>query len=102
MGTKKSRGLHICPACGSDLVQPLDVAQLPPGSWCVELLCPNCWWNHHGVHDQAEVDRFDEELARGEAAILATIDELAESSMQDEIDRFARALAADAILPIDF
>jgi hypothetical protein len=66
------------------------------------LLCPNCHWNGRGVHGQAEVDRFDEQLWRGEAAVLAAVEELALSNMRDEADRFARALAADAILPMDF
>ena len=102
MGIKTSPQLHICPACGSDLVQPTDFEPLGPASWYIELHCPSCWWSHGGAHDQAAVDRFDEELARGEAALLAAFEELSRSSMREEVDRFARALAADAILPMDF
>jgi hypothetical protein len=102
MGISTSPGLHLCPACGSDLVQPMDLAPLEPGSYYVELFCPNCRWSHSGVHDQAAVDRFDQELARGESAVLAAIEELTRSNMRDEADRFARALAAGAILPMDF
>jgi hypothetical protein len=97
-----SSALHICPACGSHLVQAVDVEPLERGSCYVELLCPNCWWTRVGVHDQADFDRFDEELERGEAALLAAVEEVTYSNMRDEVDRFARALEADAILPMDF
>jgi hypothetical protein len=102
MSMKPSLQLHLCPACGSDLVQPVDFEPLERGSCYVELLCPNCWSRHCGVHDQADFDRFDEQLERGEAAMLAAVDEVTRLNMEEEIDRFARALAADAILPMDF
>ena len=102
MRIKRSSELHVCPNCGRDLVQPLDFVALAPGSWCVELVCPNCWWRHRGVHDQEAVDRFDKELARGEIALRAAIEEIVRSAQLEEVDRFARALAADAILPMDF
>jgi hypothetical protein len=102
VGISTKPGLHVCPACGSNLVQPLDFEPLGASSCYVELLCPNCHWSHRGVHHQAEVDRFDEELERGEAAVLASVEELTRTNMRDEADRFARALAADAILPMDF
>jgi hypothetical protein len=102
MGIGTTLGLHVCPACGSKLVQPLDFEPLPPSSCYIELLCPNCRWTRRGVHDQADVDRFDEELERGEAALLASIEELTRSNMLEEADRFALALAANGILPMDF
>jgi hypothetical protein len=102
MGNRTEPGLHVCPACGSKLVQPLDFEPLWERSCYVELLCPNCRWSHRGVHHQAEVDRFDEELERGEAAVLASIEEITRSNMQEEADRLARALEANALLPIDF
>jgi hypothetical protein len=102
MRIKRSTELHVCPNCGSDLVQPLDFVPLATGSWYVELACPNCWWRHRGVHDQEAVDRFDKELARGESAIQVAIEQIVRSGQLEEVERFARALAADAILPMDF
>jgi hypothetical protein len=102
VGIKTSPQLHVCPACGSDLVQLMDFEPLEPGSCYVETLCPSCWWSSGGVHDQAAVDRLDEELSRGEAVLLAALDELSRSNMREQVERFARALAADAILPMDF
>jgi hypothetical protein len=102
MGIKRSRELHVCPACGGNLVQPLDFVDAGPGRWYVERLCPSCWWSHSGIHDQAQIDRFDDELARGEEAILAALEALTRSSMLEAVDRFAEALAVDAILPMDF
>jgi hypothetical protein len=102
MGMKLSPQLHLCPVCGSNLVQPVDYEPLERSSCYVELLCPNCWSSRRGVHDQADFDRFSEELERGDAAMLATVAEVTRSNMQEQIDRFSRALEADAILPIDF
>jgi hypothetical protein len=102
MGIKASAQLHLCPACGSNLVQPVDFEPLEPGSCYVEVVCPNCWLRRRGVHDQAELDRLDEELERGDEAMLAAIERVTEANMRGEVDRFARALAADAILAMDF
>jgi hypothetical protein len=102
MRIRHSPPLHVCLACGSDLVQALDFRPLAPGSCYVELACPDCRWRHSGVHDQAAVDRFDKESARADALILTAAEDLMSSNMREEVDRFAPALAADAILPIDF
>jgi hypothetical protein len=102
MRAKPTVQLHLCPTCDSNLVQPVDFEPLERGSCYVELQCPNCWSSRGGVHEQADLDRLDEELDRGHAALLAAINEVTRSNMQEEIDRFARALEADAILPMDF
>lgn len=102
MGIKTSQALHICPACGGNLVQPIGFEPFSLESCYLELLCPNCWWSDRRVHDRAEVDRIDEELEHGEAALLADLEEMTRANMQEELDHFVRALAADAILPMDF
>jgi hypothetical protein len=99
---KPARPLHTCPACGGNLVQPVNFEPFEPGRCYLELLCPNCWWSNRSLHEQADVDRFDEELERGETALLLDVAELTRSNMLEELDRFVRALAADAILPMDF
>jgi hypothetical protein len=102
MGSKLPAELHLCQTCGSNLVQPMDLEPRGPGRWYVELRCPNCAWGRDGIHRQAEVDRFDDELARGEAVLLAALEEVTRTNMEEETERFARALSADAILPMDF
>lgn len=97
-----ARELHICPECDADLVFPIAWEEHDAVRWEVSLRCPNCEWHVVGVHAQDVVDRFDEELDRGTAALLRDLKLMTRANMQDEVARFSAALAADAILPEDF
>ena len=96
------RDLHVCPECDRDLVYPVEWEEVSPTHWEVLLRCPNCEWTELGVFDQATVDRFDEELDRGTEALVRDLKRLTRANMEDEVERFAKALAVDAILPEDF
>jgi hypothetical protein len=95
-------GLHVCPDCGSDLVQPIDWAEAPHGYWELVLQCPNCFWLDEGVFDQAQVDEFEEHLDDGLTEMLSDLRRLTQANMSEDIERFAAALNADLILPEDF
>ncbi|HYZ28768.1 MAG TPA: hypothetical protein VE570_06905 [Thermoleophilaceae bacterium] len=94
--------LHVCLDCGSALVYPTDWEEAGPEHWEVELRCPNCEWRGGGVFHQDVVEAFDDELDHGIDVLLADYRALVSSNMEDEIDRFAKALDAGAILPADF
>ena len=94
--------LHVCPDCEQTLVYPVEWEEHDETSWEVALRCPNCEWQTTGIYDQDLVDRFDEELDRGTEALVRDLKRLTRANMEDEVERFARALAADAILPEDF
>jgi hypothetical protein len=94
--------LCLCPECDRDLVYPVEWEEVSPTEWEVLLRCPNCEWTEVGVFDQATVDRFDEELDRGTEALLRDLKRLTQANMEEEIERFTSALAADLILPEDF
>ncbi len=94
--------LHICGSCGSELVYPLDWEESGATHWEVALRCPNCEWTGAGVYSQEAVERFDEELDRGTEALVRDLKQLMHANMEDEIDRFVRALEADHIVPDDF
>ena len=94
--------LHVCGECSSSLVYPTDWQEAGPTDWEVELRCPNCEWRATGVFSQEVVEAFDDELDRGIDVLLADYRALVNSNMEDEIDRFAKALDAGAILPADF
>jgi hypothetical protein len=96
------RALHVCSECDSNLVYPTDWQEAGPDHWDVELRCPNCEWRGNGVFHQDVVESFDDELDRGIDVLLSDYRALVSSNMEDEIDRFARALDAGAILPVDF
>jgi hypothetical protein len=94
--------LHVCAECASSLVYPTDWQEAGPDHWEVELRCPNCEWRGTGVFAQDVVESFDDELDRGIDVLLSDYKALVNSNMEDEIERFARALEVDAILPADF
>jgi hypothetical protein len=94
--------LHICPECDRELVYPVDWAEASMTHWEVVLRCPNCEWTETGTYDQATVDRFDEHLDLGTEALARDLRRLVQANMEDEADRFAAALEANAILPEDF
>jgi hypothetical protein len=96
------RPLHVCVECDSTLVYPTDWLEAGPDHWEVDLRCPNCEWRGGGVFHQDVVESFDDELDRGIDVLLSDYRALVSSNMEDEIDRFAKALDAGAILPADF
>ena len=94
--------LHLCGACGSGLVYPVEWEEAGTTHWEVALRCPNCEWLATGVFEQDVVERFDEELDRGTEALVRDLKRLMHANMEDEIDRFAAALYAGHIVPEDF
>jgi hypothetical protein len=94
--------LHVCIACSSELVYPVEWDEAGPENWNVLLHCPNCDVYREGVFTQANVEAFDEELDRSGDALARDYKRLLRANMADEIERFVGALAADAILPEDF
>jgi hypothetical protein len=94
--------LHMCLECDSRLVYPVEWEEAGPENWSVLLQCPNCHSCREGVFTQETVEVFDEELDRGADALARDYKRLMRANMSDEIDRFAAALGADAILPEDF
>ena len=100
--TRSLAGMHICPRCESDLVQPAKWFEQGEGNWHVDLRCPECEWWGRGSFSQDEVDGYDEALDRGAQALIEDLRALTRANMEDEADRFAGALASNSILPEDF
>jgi hypothetical protein len=94
--------LHVCVECDSELVYPVQWEEAGPENWSVLLHCPNCDVFREGVFTQENVELFDEELDRGADALARDYKRLMRANMADEIERFAGALEAGAILPEDF
>ena len=60
--TKTAAGLHVCPQCGSALVQPTRWEQAGDrGHWRLWRRCPECEWRCDAVHGEAR----DRRLRRG-------------------------------------
>jgi len=98
----EDRELHACLNCGSHLVYPVQWEEAGSRTWQVTLRCPECEWTEGGVFTQDQCDRFDDELEAGTEQLSRDYKRMVTANMSEEIDRFAGALEADAILPSDF
>ena len=101
-GIGEDRLLHLCPACASHFVYPTGWSEQGERHWSIDLRCPECEWTDTGVFPQKVADAFDEELDFGVEALVRDLRSLASANMAEEIERFALALDAGAILPSDF
>ena len=96
------RQLEVCGGCGGDRVHPTEWDEVEEMRWQLALRCPDCEAVRSGVFDQDSVEAFDEILDAGTDSLSADYRKLMRANMAEEIDRFAAALGADAILPEDF
>ena len=94
--------LHICPDCSSDLVYPIAWEEAGRSSWEVTLRCPNCEWLLTGTFEEEAIQRFDETLDHGTEALVSDLRQLARANMEEDVERFSRALVAGHVLPEDF
>jgi hypothetical protein len=102
-GTKPQTGLHVCPACGSNLVQPTCWEQTDSrGRWRLWRRCPECEWRSDSIHGEREIDAYDEELDNGTEELTHVLKDLAHENMRHIVEAFATALAADLITAEDF
>jgi hypothetical protein len=83
-------------------VHPTDWSEAGDQHWNISLRCPNCELRSAETVDDAQLDALEAELDRGAEALARDLTRLARANMEDEVERFARALAADNILPMDF
>lgn len=95
-------GLHVCVRCESELVQPDWWEEAHDGSWRVGLRCPDCEHRREGVYSQRVVDDYDALLNEGSDELAVAYRRMVRDNLVAEMDRFAGALRAGAILPEDF
>jgi transcription elongation factor Elf1 len=101
--TKADAGLHVCPGCGSKLVQPTRWEQTAKrGHWHLWRRCPECELRCDGIHGENEIDAFDEVLDNGAEALATELQGLEMEGMRQIADAFSAALAADLITADDF
>ncbi len=101
--TQTAAGLHVCPQCGSRLVQPTCWEQTDDRfHWRVWRRCPDCEWSCDGVHGEREIDDFDEQLDIGTHELAEELKALERENMAQMAAAFITALAADLITAEDF
>jgi hypothetical protein len=54
------------------------------------------------VFGQEDIEEVEKELDRGPEELTASLRKLVRVNTSDYVDRFVRALAADAVYPMDF
>ena len=95
--------LHVCPACRSHLVQPISWEQEDDRSgWMVSRRCPECGWSGQSVHNEVEIDAFDEQLDLGSQELVDELRSLEHANMSHSADAFIHALDQDLIGADDF
>ena len=97
-----AEGMHVCPECTSQLVQPVEWEEAAQGAWELLLRCPNCQWSTAGIYSRDQIDSYEEHLDEGLAEMLSDLRRLTQANMSEDIDRFVGALQSDLILPEDF
>ena len=99
--TEQAAGAHVCRSCTLPLVQPQD-AERTGRCWLVQLHCLSCGWSGEAMLDQGQMDDLDEAVDDGFALLAAALAQVTRANMQEYVERFTAALAADAVLPEDF
>jgi hypothetical protein len=103
MNRTADRSLHICPDCGSGLVQPISWAQEDDRShWRVWRRCPECEWSCESVHAEVEIDAYDEQLDLGAHELADELRSLEHANMMEMASAFITALDNDLITADDF
>jgi predicted RNA-binding Zn-ribbon protein involved in translation (DUF1610 family) len=95
--------LHVCPECGSTLVQPTSWEQQGDRTlWRVWRRCPECEWTSEGLHSEVEIDAFDAQLDLGSHELADQLRTLEHANMREMADAFITALDGDLIGADDF
>jgi hypothetical protein len=102
-GQVKPPQLHVCPRCHSEMVQPTCWEQAGDRAhWRIWRRCPECEWCCEAVHDESEIDAFDEALDLGANELAEELKALEHANMTAMVEAFAAALDADLIGADDF
>ena len=94
---KRVPSLHICPHCGSGLVQPTCWEQVSERTrWRVWRRCPECEWTTDGIHSEVEL------LDDGAHTLADELRAMEYTNMSAMTEVFLVALRNDLIGPDDF
>ena len=89
-------------SCGSPLVQPTGWESHGEQAWQLELRCPECEQRATTVIEDELAEQLTLFHERARALVELSMVRLASDNAEREIERFARALEQDLILPEDF
>jgi hypothetical protein len=91
-----------CPACTSDVVNPVLWHESDDTHWWIRMRCGNCGWVDEVIASDEEAQRLDRDLQAGMTKIGAALSKLERQRMRADLATLARALECDLIAPDDF
>jgi hypothetical protein len=94
--------LTLCGSCESPLVQPVGWEGHGTETWRLELRCPECEERATTVIEDGLAEQLTLFHERARALIEISMIRLASDNAEREIERFARALEQELIVPEDF
>lgn len=94
--------LTVCTNCHRDMVIPVAWHEEDDSRWNMRRRCGNCGHTTRGVYDNATAEAYDQALDALNLRLVWDLSRLERFHMAEEADRFAAALAVDAIRPEDF
>jgi hypothetical protein len=101
--------LRICPKCDCRLCFESAAEPMTPELWLVVVQCPNCWHAWRQTVNDLVLELFEHALDEDTRYIEGALDEIAIANacaeaeeLAAEVERFAYALEAGAIVPMDF
>jgi hypothetical protein len=102
VGDPAPSGLATCVLCRRDFVVPVEWEPRADDRWWMFVRCAHCGTSREVTVSNAVAERFDDELARGSAAIRRAAHRLEQERMAAETEAFVAALQRGLIEPADF
>ena len=94
--------LELCPACGTDFVNPVEWSAVEDHSWWMHLRCAQCDHTREVTVSNAEAERYDEALDSRADPIARAVRKLDLERMAATVESLIVALQRDLIGPADF
>ena len=94
--------ISSCPACGSDLIQPLRSRAQDDGVLLVEIRCPECFAWMEAPYTRRELAELDREQAAARQLLVDAYERCVTESMEALRECLGAALALDLIDADDF
>jgi hypothetical protein len=91
-----------CALCGSRLIDLADAVEVAPRIWDVTLRCADCAGEYAVSCTEDALARLEHALCRAAADLERELERFARLRFEEDVERFAAALRAGAILPMDF
>jgi hypothetical protein len=101
-GAGDGRRLHICTACGADVVNPAHAEPLDEHRWVMLLRCGACGATVNRIVSNEAARSYDHELNRGFDAIARALERVERDGMKEWAGTFVTALGRDLIDAEDF